>query len=103
VITPARQLRIQNPCATSMTRGRLGLRAAAASDGGSCGATGGRGGVAGSIPVLGSVRRSASPAGNEWQDRPESATTRRRQLLGLLVTEAFDDSDETYGHRRVHA
>jgi transposase InsO family protein len=39
----------------------------------------------------------------EWRDRPESATTRRRQLLGLLVTEAFDDSDETYGHRRVHA
>ena len=39
----------------------------------------------------------------EWQDRPESATTRRRQLLGLLVRKAFDDSDETYGHRRVHA
>ncbi len=39
----------------------------------------------------------------EWHDRPESATTLRRQLLGLLVKEAFDDSDETYGHRRVHA
>ena len=24
-------------------------------------------------------------------------------MLGLLVTEAFDESDETYGHRRVHA
>ena len=32
----------------------------------------------------------------EWRDRPESATTRRRELLGLLVTEAFDESDETY-------
>ncbi|MGH9206919.1 MAG: IS3 family transposase [Acidimicrobiales bacterium] len=39
----------------------------------------------------------------EWRDRPDSATAQRRQLLTLLVTKAFDDSDETYGHRRVHA
>ncbi len=39
----------------------------------------------------------------EWRDRPESATAQRRQLLALLVKKAFDDSDETYGHRRVHA
>jgi len=39
----------------------------------------------------------------EWRDRPESATARRRHLLTLLVTKAFDESDETYGHRRVHA
>ena len=32
----------------------------------------------------------------EWHDRPESATTPRRQSLGLLVTEAFDESEETY-------
>jgi len=37
----------------------------------------------------------------EWRDRPESATVLRRQLLVLLVKEAFDESDETYGHRRV--
>jgi transposase InsO family protein len=39
----------------------------------------------------------------EWCDRPDSATAQRRQFLGLLVKKAFDDSDETYGHRRVHA
>lgn len=39
----------------------------------------------------------------EWRDRPDSATTQRRQLLAVLVRKAFDESDETYGHRRVHA
>lgn len=39
----------------------------------------------------------------EWVDRPDSATTQRRQFLALLVTTAFEESDETYGHRRVHA
>jgi len=39
----------------------------------------------------------------EWRDRPESATALRRHLLTLLVKKAFDDSDETYGHRRIHA
>ena len=39
----------------------------------------------------------------EWLDRPDSATTQRRALLSLLVKKAFDDSDETYGSRRIHA
>ena len=39
----------------------------------------------------------------EWLDRPESATARRRQELCLLITKSFEDSDGTYGHRRVHA
>ncbi|MGH3874053.1 MAG: IS3 family transposase [Pseudonocardiaceae bacterium] len=39
----------------------------------------------------------------EWHDRPDSATAQRRQVLTLLVTTAFEDSSETYGHRRVHA
>lgn len=39
----------------------------------------------------------------EWHDRPDSATAQRRQFLELLVKKAFDDSGETYGHRRVHA
>lgn len=39
----------------------------------------------------------------EWLDRPQSATARRRKKLCLLITKAFDDSDGTYGHRRVHA
>lgn len=39
----------------------------------------------------------------EWLDRPDSATTQRRAVLSLLVKKAFDDSDETYGYRRIHA
>jgi transposase InsO family protein len=39
----------------------------------------------------------------EWLDRPASATARRRQELSLLITKSFEDSDGTYGHRRVHA
>lgn len=39
----------------------------------------------------------------EWLSRPMSATAKRREYLMLLVKKAFDDSDETYGYRRVHA
>src|SRR5680860_1721686 len=39
----------------------------------------------------------------EWADRPRSATARRRDRLGLLIAKAFEDSDGTYGYRRVHA
>lgn len=39
----------------------------------------------------------------EWRSRPESATARRRAYLGELIKKIFADSDETYGHRRVHA
>ncbi|WP_409497447.1 IS3 family transposase [Amycolatopsis sp. cmx-11-12] len=39
----------------------------------------------------------------EWRTRPESETTRRRQYLAGLITKIFTDSDETYGHRRIHA
>jgi putative transposase len=37
----------------------------------------------------------------EWRSRPESATARRREELKLLIKKAFDDSDGTYGYRRV--
>jgi putative transposase len=37
----------------------------------------------------------------EWRSRPESATAKRREELTLLITKAFDDSDGTYGYRRV--
>jgi transposase InsO family protein len=37
----------------------------------------------------------------EWRTRPESATAKRRAELRLLVTKAFEDSDGTYGYRRV--
>jgi putative transposase len=39
----------------------------------------------------------------EWRDRPDSATAERRDYLRALIQQSFDDSDETYGHRRVHA
>ncbi len=39
----------------------------------------------------------------EWHDRPASATERRREELQLFIGKSFDDSDGTYGYRRVHA
>jgi transposase InsO family protein len=39
----------------------------------------------------------------EWRSAPESATARRRAELGLYVRKSFDESNETYGYRRVHA
>ncbi|WP_274919517.1 IS3 family transposase [Streptomyces sp. WZ-12] len=39
----------------------------------------------------------------EWRDRPESATAKRREELKMLIKKAFEESDSTYGYRRVHA
>lgn len=39
----------------------------------------------------------------EWRERPASATARRREELKGYITKSFDDSDGTYGYRRVHA
>jgi putative transposase len=39
----------------------------------------------------------------EWRNAPESATAKRRGILALVVRKSFDESDETYGYRRVHA
>jgi putative transposase len=39
----------------------------------------------------------------EWRDRPASATAERREGLKLIVAKSFEDSDGTYGYRRVHA
>jgi putative transposase len=39
----------------------------------------------------------------EWRTRPASATAERREELKALVRISFDDSDGTYGYRRVHA
>jgi transposase InsO family protein len=38
----------------------------------------------------------------EWRNAPESATARRRGELALIVKKSFDESDGTYGYRRVH-
>jgi transposase InsO family protein len=39
----------------------------------------------------------------EWRSRPQSATAARREKLKQLIVTIFEASDETYGHRRVHA
>ena len=37
----------------------------------------------------------------EWRARPDSAAAKRRNELKLLIAKAFEDSDGTYGYRRV--
>jgi putative transposase len=39
----------------------------------------------------------------EWRDRPASATADRRAALTENIVEIFNDSEQTYGYRRVHA
>lgn len=39
----------------------------------------------------------------EWRRRPQSATAARREKLKQLIVVIFDESDETYGYRRIHA
>ena len=39
----------------------------------------------------------------EWRDRPLSATAQRRTRLATLIRAIFDESEGTYGYRRVHA
>ena len=38
----------------------------------------------------------------DWRNAPESATVKRRGILALYVKKSFDESDGTYGYRRVH-
>ena len=38
----------------------------------------------------------------EWRNAPESATAKRRGILALYVKKSFEDSDDTYGYRRIH-
>ncbi|MFC4906869.1 IS3 family transposase [Actinomadura gamaensis] len=39
----------------------------------------------------------------EWRNRPLSATAERQERLRAQIKTIFEDSDETYGYRRVHA
>ncbi|WP_433662319.1 IS3 family transposase [Nocardia sp. CA-128927] len=39
----------------------------------------------------------------EWRSAPMSMTARRRDDLKVMIQAIFDDSHETYGHRRIHA
>ena len=38
-----------------------------------------------------------------WRDRPGSATARRRQDLTVIGARFFDESEQTYGYRRIRA
>lgn len=50
------------------------------------------------------TRLSVSKSGDyERRSRPTSATAQRRELLQQKIGELFDDSDGTYGYRRIHA
>jgi putative transposase len=37
----------------------------------------------------------------DWKSRPESATAERRAKLALIIRRIFEDSDSTYGYRRI--
>jgi putative transposase len=39
----------------------------------------------------------------EWLERAPSATAERRSQLAALIRAIFDESDSTYGYRRIHA
>jgi len=39
----------------------------------------------------------------DWRGRPASATELWRDALGVLIEWLFNDSDATYGYRRIHA
>lgn len=38
-----------------------------------------------------------------WRSRPVSATAARRQALTARVRHSFEESEGTYGYRRIHA
>jgi putative transposase len=39
----------------------------------------------------------------EWRGRPASATAERREDLKARIVKIFDEEEQTYGYRRVHA
>lgn len=39
----------------------------------------------------------------EWRSRPDSAAAERRRKIALIIRRVFDDSDGTYGYRRIAA
>lgn len=39
----------------------------------------------------------------DWRSRPASATAERREGLKVMIRQIFEEFDETYGYRRVHA
>ncbi|EHM95102.1 hypothetical protein HMPREF0975_00832 [Actinomyces sp. oral taxon 849 str. F0330] len=57
----------------------------------------------GSYPISSMCRWSrVSKSGYySWRDRPQSQTAIRREELAVMIKEVFEDSDATYGYRRI--
>jgi len=57
----------------------------------------------GSYPISSMCRWSrVSKSGYySWRDRPRSQTAVRREELAILIKDVFEDSDGTYGYRRI--
>jgi hypothetical protein len=56
------------------------------------------------VPLVVQMRRwmEVSRSGfYEWRNAPESATAKRRGIIALCMQKPFDESDGTYGYRRV--
>lgn len=62
-------------------------------------------GEEGNYPIVSMCRwAGVSRSGyHDWRDRPVSARAARRADLATVIKFSFDQSDETYGYRRVHA
>jgi len=39
----------------------------------------------------------------DWKSRPQSATSKRRELLKIKVKALFEANNAEYGYRRIHA
>lgn len=39
----------------------------------------------------------------DWRSRPDSARAQRREEIKLRIQKAFEESNSTYGYRRIHA
>ena len=57
----------------------------------------------GSYPISSMCRWSrVSKSGYySWRDRPQSQTAVRREELAMMIKDVFEDSDGTYGYRRI--
>ena len=62
-----------------------------------------RGREEGSYPISSMCRWSrVSKSGYySWRDRPQSQTAIRREELAIMIKDVFEDSDGTYGYRRI--
>ena len=62
-------------------------------------------GEEGNYPIVSMCRwaRVSTSGYHDWKTRPASATALWRDALGILIQWLFEDSDDAYGYRRIHA